>query len=488
MKVSKEKNFSEWFTEIVKEAGLADLRYNVKGFVVYMPWSVITMEKMYDIYEKELLRTGHKPAWFPLLIPESNFKLEAEHVEGFTPEVFWVTEHGAGEKFEEKLALRPTSETAMYRMYSLWIQGRKDLPFKMYQRASVYRYETKATRPFLRSREFFWLESHDCFATEEEAINQVKRDMEMTENVVHKRFCIPFIFFKRPKWDKFAGAVDTFAADTMMPDGKVIQLPSTHLLGQNFSRPFNIQFTDTDGEKKYVWQTCYGPAITRIYGAMISILGDDKGLRLPFELAPIQIVIIPIFTDENKEKIVEYCRQVESMLTVGSKRYCEEWRIKVDLSENTPGYKFNEWEMKGVPIRLEVGQKEMDSQTVTVVIRTRKGRETVPLDNLIETIKEKGEQVTEDLRKWADEQFENVITDAKTMDELKTVLEKGGFARVPLCSIDEDGKECADWIKAETHGNIRGVRFDRDEKPDPEDKCIWCGKPARYIVYIARQY
>lgn len=485
---NKKSNFSEWFTEIIKRAKLADLRYNVKGFVVYLPWSVMTMEKMYDLYEAELQRTGHKPAWFPILIPESNFKLEAEHVEGFTPEVFWVTEHGAGEKFEERLALRPTSETAMYKMYALWIQGVKDLPFKMYQRASVYRYETKATRPFLRSREFYWLESHDCFATEEEAWNQVKEDMRMTENVLHKKFCIPFIFFRRPKWDKFAGAVDTFAADTIMPDGKVIQLPSTHLLGQNFSRPFGIQFTDKDGNKKYVWQTCYGPAITRIYGAMISILGDDKGLRLPFDLAPVQVVIVPIYSEDNKDKVIVYCEKVKQMLEEGSKKLCDHWKVVIDTSENTPGFKFNEWEMRGVPIRLEIGPKEVESGTVTLVIRTRKGKENVPLNDLVEKVKAKGQEVTNDLRREADENFKDVIRDARTIDELKEVLKRGGFARVPLCSIDMDGKECSDWVKAETHGDIRGVRFDTDEKPGPGDRCIWCGKPAKYIVYVARQY
>ena len=233
--IDKDKNFSEWFTEIIKVAELADVRYNVKGFVVFQPWSVLAMEAMYDLYESALQRKGHKPMWFPAVIPEKNFFLEKSHVEGFAPEVFWITEHGANEKLEEKLALRPTSETAIYQMYSLWIRSYKDLPFKAYQRAQVWRHETKATRPFLRSREFYWIEAHDVFANEEGAMKQVHEDMETAEEILHKKFGVPFIFFKRPQWDKFAGAVNTYGADAIMPNGKMVQQPSTHLLGQNFS-------------------------------------------------------------------------------------------------------------------------------------------------------------------------------------------------------------------------------------------------------------
>ena len=238
---SKKSNFSEWYTEITKEAKLCDLRYNVKGFVVFMPWSVMSMKRMYDAYEAELERTGHVPAWFPALIPESNFHREAKHVEGFTPEVFWVEKAGEN-RLEERLAMRPTSETAMYQMYSLWIQGKADLPLKIYHPSQVWRYETKATRPFIRSREFYWIESHNAFATEKEARQQVQEDMEMANNVIFGEFGVPFIFFERPQWDKFPGAVSTYAADTLMPDGRVLQLPSTHLLGQNFAKPFGVKF------------------------------------------------------------------------------------------------------------------------------------------------------------------------------------------------------------------------------------------------------
>ena len=225
----KEENFSEWFSQIIKETKLADLRSNIKGFLVFQPWSVLSMEKMYKILEEKLQKKGHKPYWFPTLIPEENLKKESQHIGGFTPEVFWVT-HGGKKKFEEKFALRPTSETIIYSMFKIWIRSYNDLPFKTYQRANVFRYETKATRPFLRSREFYWIEAHDVFATEKDAKKQVKEDMNTTENTVHKQYGIPFLFFKRPQHDKFKGAVNTFAADAIMPDGKALQMGTSHNL------------------------------------------------------------------------------------------------------------------------------------------------------------------------------------------------------------------------------------------------------------------
>ena len=228
----KEENFSEWYSEVVQKAELADLRYDIKGFLVFQPWAVLSMEKMFHYLEKVLQKKGHNPYWFPTLIPEKNLKKESSHIGGFTPEVFWVTSHGKNEPIEEKLALRPTSETGFYYMFSYWIRSYKDLPFKTYQRANVFRYETKATRPFLRSREFHWIEAHCAHESEEKAMLQVKEDMKTTEEVLHDIFGLPFIFFERPSWDKFPGALKTFAADVLNPDGRVVQQPSTHLLKQ----------------------------------------------------------------------------------------------------------------------------------------------------------------------------------------------------------------------------------------------------------------
>ncbi|HLF54065.1 MAG TPA: aminoacyl--tRNA ligase-related protein, partial [Candidatus Nanoarchaeia archaeon] len=356
--VGKNANFSEWYTEVLQKCELADLRYNVKGFLVFQPWSVLSMEKMYASMEKVLQRKGHKPYWFPTVIPESNLKKEASHVKGFTPEVFWVTEAG-NDKLEERLALRPTSETAFYQMFGLWIRSHKDLPFKTYQRANVFRYETKATRPFLRSREFHWIETHCAHATEEDAMKQVKEDMETTKEVLHDNFGLPFMFFERPAWDRFAGAHRTFAADVLNPDGKVVQQPSTHLLKQDFAKAFNVKFKDKDEKEKYVWITCYGPAISRIFASVIIVHGDDKGLRFPWAISPLQVAIVPIADDSKVvKKALELKKEIEKYASV-----------EIDNSEKSAGEKFNYWEMKGVPIRIDIGLKDLKEKKITVFRR-----------------------------------------------------------------------------------------------------------------------
>ncbi len=476
MKLDK-SDFSEWYNTITKEAELCDLRYGIKGFVVFMPWAVMTMNKMYSMYEREVESTGHVPALFPALIPENYFTKESDHVEGFVPECFWVTSAGNNE-LDERYAMRPTSETAMYTMYAQWIQGKSDLPLKIYQRCQVWRYETKATKPFIRSREFHWIEAHDCFATEEDAMNQVREDMQMTENAIHEQFAIPFFFFKRPQWDKFAGAVNTFAADTLMPDGRALQLPSTHMLGQNFSKAFNIKFMDDDEKEKHVWQTCYGPAISRIYAALISVHGDDNGLVLPFKLAPLQIVIVPIFKEDTKDKILSKAKEVESILT--------NYSVKTDASAKSPGFKFNEWEMKGVPIRLEIGMRDVEAGVVTLVRRDTKEKQQVKPEQLAEKIEDISESIRKNLKQKADKWFAETCSSAETMDELCKAAEKGGFIRVPFCSDELDAKACADIVKDKCAANMRGSLFGSDMKP--KGKCIACDKDATIYLYAAKQY
>lgn len=480
MNIDKMKDFSEWYNSITKEAELCDLRYHVKGFVVFMPWSVITMKKMYTMYEQALERTGHVPAWFPALIPESFLMKEKEHVEGFAPEVFWVTKAGLND-LEERLAMRPTSETAMYSMYSLWIHGLKDLPLKIYHPSQVWRYETKATKPFIRSREFYWIEAHDVFATQEDAMGQVRQDMEMAEEVIHQKFGIPFLFFRRPQWDKFAGAVDTFAADTLLPDRRTLQLPSTHMLGQNFAKSFNVKYTNEKGEEEYCWQTCYGPAISRIYAALIATHGDERGLVLPFELAPVQIVIVPIVKAENKDKVMGKCKEVEKALVSSS------FRIKLDDSENTPGFKYNLWEMKGVPIRIEIGERDIESGTAMVVRRDTREKLKIKFESLDEEIKKIGNSMLANLVSKADKWFEEQLGKATTMDELAKALETHGFVRVPFCTDQKEDEACANKVKEATHANMRGSLFDSKEVPKNE-KCIACGKKAGVYLYAARQY
>jgi prolyl-tRNA synthetase len=474
--VKKSENFSEWYTQVIQKAELADIRYNVKGFLVHKPWSTKMIKLMNSIIEKELEERGHQPFLFPSVIPESFLKKEKEHAE-FSAEVFWITEAGEKyEKLEERLALRPTSETAIYSMLSLWIRSWRDLPMKTYQACQVWRYESY-TRPFIRGREFYWIEAHNAFATKEEAEKQVEEDMEITKKTLYEKFCIPFIFFKRPEHDKFKGAVSTFAADTIMPDGKVLQLPSTHFLGQNFAKAFNVKFVDKDKKEKYVWQTCYGPAAWRILAAVIAIHGDDKGLIIPPAIAPYQVVIVPIYyKNSEKKKVFKKAVELEKSLSV---------RSHADLREEyTPGWKFNYWELMGVPIRIEIGPKDLEKKQVVVVRRDERKKEVVKEKNLKKKVEFLLKDIEDNLRKKADKFFSEHLSEAKNFEELKKILEeKGGLVKIGWCG----NVECANEIKSKTSGGaIRGTIFGKKEKA--KGNCILCGKKAKQVVYIAKAY
>jgi prolyl-tRNA synthetase len=478
--VKKDEDFSEWYTQIVEKAELADIRYNIKGFVCYMPWATMTIMKMYDKYERLMEKKGHLPLIMPSLIPESNFLLEAEHVKGFTPQVFWVTEAGDGEKFEERLALRPTSETALYKMYSLWIHSYRDLPFKRYQSCQVWRCEGKATRPFFRAREFHWIEGHDVFASEEDAMNQVKEDMETTYEMLQDEFAIPIIFFQRPEWDKFPGAVHTYAADALMKSGKVIQLPSTHYLGTSFSKVFDVKFMDKDEKQKYGHITCYGPAISRIYGAMVAILGDDQGLVLPFDFAPVQIVIVPIIFEKGKDEIIKKCLALKKEL---EKKYS----VKLDDRDYvSAGEKFNEWELKGVPIRIEIGPKDLEKKQAKVVLRHNGKKEFVPEDKLHHFIDDVAKNFTNELKAKSHVDFGAMIHKAKDFEDAKKAIEKGKIVCCGFCSIDLDGAKCAEKVEKDMGAFVRGKRVDKET--NKFEKCIVCGKPAKETIYIAKSY
>ena len=480
----KIENFDEWFNNIIFEAELADIRYNIKGFVVFRPWSVYSISKMFRMYEDKLDETAHKQVIMPSLIPEQNFLKEAEHVEGFTPEVFWVTKHG-DEDFENKYALRPTSETAFYYMFSYWLQSYKDLPMKTYQRANVFRYDSKATKPFIRGREFYWFETHNIFETLDEAKEQVVEDMEITEEMLHEKFGIPFLFLDRPQWDKFPGAINTYAADTILPNGKILQLPSTHLLGTKFTETFDVKFKDKDEQMKLAYGTCYGPAISRIYGGMIGIHGDNLGLRLPFDLAPIQIIIIPLyFSNVNTEKIEALCLSIaEDLDKLG-------YKVKIDdQKEKTPKERFNYYEMKGVPIRIDIGPKDMLDASAMVFRRDTNTKEKVYIADLFDEIKKIEQEFNENLKEQADHDFSEKIVSVYTYDDLKEAIKNNKVVKVPICSIDMDGKACADEIKADTKGGeVRGSRIDEIETPEEGAKCIVCGKPAKSMVYVGKAY
>jgi len=470
----KEENFSEWYTQIIQKAELADLRYNVKGFLVFQPWSVLAMEKMYKHLEKALQKKGHRPYFFPTLIPKKNLTKESEHIEGFIPEVFWVTEAG-DKKLDEKLALRPTSETAFYKMFSMWIRSYNDLPFKSYQRANVFRYETKATRPFLRSREFHWIEAHCAHKSLEEAEAQVKEDMQTTQEVLHDIFGLPFIFFERPSWDKFPGADRTFAADVLNPDGRVVQQPSTHLLSQKFSKGFNVKFIDKDEKEKLVYITCYGPAISRIFASVIITHGDDKGLKFPWEIAPVQVAIVPIKDDE---KLIQKANELKEKIS-------EFASTEIDFSNKTPGEKFNHWEMKGVPVRIDLGLKEIEKKEVTIFRRDLNQKETIKEKNLIEKIKKIAEESGKNLIQKADKIFDEKIKITKNIKEIKKAIKEGTIAKCNFCSVQDKGINCAEIIEKESGAKVRGTQL---EKEKPTGNCVICNKKATEVVYVARDY
>src|SRR3989344_7593780 len=478
---NKKENFSEWYTELVSESGahLADIRYGIQGAIVETPWAVKIIRAFEAMFEKEVEADGHEPMLFPSIVPEAYIKKEKEHVAGFAPELYWVTE-GGGKKLDEKFYLRPTGESQIFPMYSIWLRSWNQLPLKRYQsRISVFRFET-TTRPYLRGREFNFFECHDIFATHEEALTQIKHDMAYCENVIHKRLGLPFIFVRRPQWDKFAGAVDTYGAETIV-DGKVNTVASTHDFGQKFAKAYDIAFMDKKENKQFGWQTTLGPGIIRIMAGIIGIHGDNNGLVLPFEIAPVQIVIIPVFFEKNKSTVDKKCRQLEKTLAENG------YRVKYDGSENTAGWKFNEWEMKGAPIRIEVGPREVREKKLTVVRRDTKQKEIIKEKDLNKKIISLADDILKNITKKAEAELKNSITDAKTFADLKKIImTKRGMVRAPFCSIDFDGQKCADKLQNELSVKVRGTLFNKYEKAS--GKCIVCGRPAKHIVYVAKSY
>lgn len=482
--VKKNENFSEWYSQVIQKAELADIRYGIQGFIVHRPWSFAIIKKLYNFLEEEVERQGHDAYLFPIAVKEKDLAREAEHA-NFTPEVFWITEAGS-EKIEERFALRPTGEAQIYPMYALWFRSHKELPFKGYQsRHTVFRNEM-TTRPFLRGREFLFFESHDVFNTHDEALSQIKDDLDTCEKVIKGKAKIPFLYFKRPQWDKFKGADNTFTPDTLMPDGKRNQLASTHDLGTNFANAYDIKVRGEDGEDHFVWQTCFGPGIWRIMAALIGIHGDDKGMVVPFDLAPLHAVIVPIlFTDEAKSKnVLGFCKEIEDEL----KR--DGYKVKLDDTDETPGFKYNKWELKGVPLRIEIGPKEVEKNSVCIVLRTNGKKEFVPVKDLIKAMKNSALQLDKDIDEKAEQYFKDNTRDASSMEELKeTIVKYKGFIRVPFCSVENDGKECADILKTETEGgNVCGTLYPKEGKVKAGHKCVVCGKKANHTVYVAKSY
>jgi prolyl-tRNA synthetase len=473
--IDKATNFSAWFDYMLEEAKLVDSRYGVKGFVVYRPNAMRIVKRIYRMLEEGLEATGHQPVLFPLVIPLSAMKKEAEHIKGFEDQVFMIGEAG-GEELEEKLVLRPTSETAIYPMYSLWLRSYSDLPFKAYQSVAVYRKETRATRPLLRGREFLWVETHDVFVTAEEANKQVLEDLEIAKNV-YDQLGIAFIVVEREPFDRFPGADSSFAYDALLPDGHVLQIGTTHLLGQHFTKTYEVSIADARGARITPYSTCFGPGVSRTLAALIATHGDNGGLVLPFGLAECDVVVIPIPYRGVEKKVEKKAKEVAASLS------SEGYSVQVDDSEMTPGKKFYKWELKGVPVRIEIGQKEVAEGTVTLFRRDLRERTKVKEGDLPATLEKLKGQVISELRDRAWKNLKERLVEVRDRDDLLRHSSEAMVLKACFCGR----KECADEIKESTGGyEVRGRGLEDSSKPDAP--CVWCGQPAVRRVFLAKAF
>jgi prolyl-tRNA synthetase len=472
--VKKSENFSEWYTQVVQKAELADYG-PVRGTIAFKPSAYAIWENIQRIFDEKIKRSGHKNAYFPLLIPENFLKKETEHFKGFVPDVFWVT-HSGDKKLEERLAIRPTSETIIYYFYSKWIRSWRDLPLLLNQWCNIIRAEIKSTKPFIRTSEFLWQEGHTAHATKEDADKEVMGILKEYQDLVENYLAIPVIVGKKSEMEKFAGALYTTTMEAMMPDGKALQMGTSHNLGQNFSKPFEVKFLDKNGNEQYVWTTSWGIA-TRLIGAMIMVHGDDKGLVLPPKIAPHQIVIIPIFYEIEEKKVV--LRKAKEIATILEKNFSV---ILDDREGYTPGWKFNEWELKGIPLRIEIGPKDVKEKQVVVVRRDDNKKVAISEKVLVKKISSLLDSIQKNLYKKAKRLLDKNTTTVKVYDEFKKILEsKGGFVRACWCGESH----CEECIKNETGATIRIIPF---KKEKIFSKCIYCNREAKEVVYFAKAY
>ncbi len=469
-------NFGEWFRWVLDGAELYDYRYPVKGCGVWRPYGFKLRKNVLEVLRKLLDSTGHDEVLLPLLIPENLLAKEAEHVREFGAQVFWVT-HGGRDELDIKLALRPTSETALAPMLKLWIKSHADLPIKIYQVVSVFRYETKATRPLIRVREITtFKEAHTAHATFEEAEEQVKEAIKIYSEFFDE-LMIPYVISIRPSWDKFAGALYTVAFDTIMPDGRVMQIGTVHNLGQNFSKAFEITYLKVDGTHEYIWQTCYGIS-ERAIAALIAVHGDDRGMIIPPKLAPIQVVIIPIPYKGVEEKVLNACRNVHEKLVKAG------FRVKLDDREDvTPGSKFYDWELRGVPIRIEIGPKDVEENTITISRRDTLERTRCKNDELIDCLKKLMKEIEDSLRNRAWSWFKEKVHRTNSLEEAKKAIEeRGGIVELYWCGNEKCGLIAEEKIGARVLGEAI------DLKEEINGKCAICSEKASKILRIARTY
>ncbi len=477
---SRAENFSDWYVDLVRKADLADYS-DIRGCMVIKPYGYTLWENIRDGLDRRFKLTGHVNAYFPLFIPESYLKKEAEHVEGFAPEVPWVT-HVGEEKLEERLAIRPTSETIICATYAKWVQSYRDLPILINQWANVVRWE-KRTRLFLRTTEFLWQEGHTVHRTEEEAREETMKMLKVYHDFLREEMAIPVIMGVKTESEKFAGAVETYCVEALMGDGWALQAGTSHFLGQNFAKAFGIKFLDEDNTEKFAWQTSWGMT-TRLIGALIMVHGDQQGLRMPPKLAPIQAVIVPIIFDESREVTLAAAKKIEEDLRSAG------IRVKLDDREwHNAGYKRFDWELRGVPVRIEIGPKDIANNSAFVARRDVKEKVSISLDELPQKINELLAAVQASMLEQADQFVRDNITDVANWDEFKQVLEsKKGFVR---CGWDGT-KETEAAIKEETKATIRCLPLEGGlaggSAPESGLKDVKSGAPAKYKALFARAY
>lgn len=466
---SMEEDFAQWYTDVVKKADLVDYS-SVRGSMIIRPYGYALWENVRDALDKRIKETGHQNVYMPLFIPESLLQKEKDHIEGFAPEVAWVT-HGGSEELTERLVVRPTSEVLFCEHYKNIIHSYRDLPKLYNQWANVVRWE-KTTRPFLRTLEFLWQEGHTAHATDEDAHEETTRMLDVYAEICEKVLAIPVVKGQKTEKEKFAGAKFTYTIESLMHDGKALQTATSHHLGDGFAKSFGIQYTDKEGKLQYVHQTSWG-FTTRVIGALIMVHGDNRGLVIPPKAAPTQVMIVPIA--QHKEGVLDYAYGLKDELSKLA-------RVDIDASDKKPGWKFNEYEMKGIPLRLEVGPKDIENKQVVLVRRDTAEKFVVATDKLHETIEQLLEDIQQNLYDKALQLREEKTKSVTNLETFKEKLEaEGGFIKAMWCG----DQVCEDRIKEETGATSRCIPFEQEEI---SNTCVCCNKEAKQMVYWAKAY
>lgn len=472
--VKKSNDFSVWYTQCVLKSSIADYSPS-KGFIILRPYGYAIWEIIREILDDELRKTGHKNGFLPVLIPESLLTKEKDHFDGFMPEVFWVTKSGDSD-LGEKLAVRPTSETIAYSMFSKWISSYRDLPLKMNFWNSALRAEIKSTKPLIRNSEFLWQEGHTAHKDENEADEEVRLILDIYKNLIEQYLALPTLSGFKTDKEKFVGAKYTTCLESVMADGKALQMATSHHLGQNFSKPFEIKFLNKDTVEQYVWQTSWGIS-WRVIGAIIMVHGDDKGLILPPKISPTQVIIVPIYKDDSKTVVKQKAYELEQKLKDSKIRTQTD-----DRDEYTSGWKFNDWEMKGVPLRVNVGLRDIKENQVELIRRDTKERFYVTEKELVNQTLSTLEKIQSNMFDRAKIHLQENIRSAATLEELLSVLDtSGGFVACSWCGK----RECEDLVKEKTTADIRIVPFNPKNNIS---SCIGCGKQETIEVYFGRAY